>query len=115
MDKFITPPNHIRFNAKKLFYDVNATILDSALAYVEPGGGGPDPAHTHDQDHIFIVVDGCATIRVGNEYTIVQKDEALYIKGQVEHSVWNKTNELMKIIKINCVKNNKSVLFPLGR
>ncbi|SHJ86486.1 cupin domain-containing protein [Propionispora hippei] len=103
MSDFITPPGHMKFQAKMLATDLNATILDSAVAYVEPGGGGPAPSHTHEKDHLFIVVDGCATIKLENESVVLKKDETLYVKGAVEHSVWNETNQSLKIIKINCI------------
>lgn len=105
MSDFITPPGHVKFQAKMLAKDLNTTILDSAVAYVEPGGGGPAPAHTHDKDHFFIVVDGCATIKLGDQSIVLKKDETLYVNGATEHSVWNETNELLKIIKINCIHN----------
>lgn len=105
MENFIIPPNHIDFKAKKISQnDVNATMLDLAVAYVEPGGGGPSPSHAHDKDHFFIVVEGCATIRTGNQSIVLQTDETTYIKGSVEHSVWNESNHPLKIIKINCIQ-----------
>ena len=104
MKDFIIPPGHIKFQAKMLATDLNATILDSAVAYVEPGGGGPTPLHTHEKDHFFIVVDGCATIKLEDKSVIIEKDETLYVKGFIEHGIWNETNQLLKIIKINCIQ-----------
>lgn len=57
MQEFITPPNHKGFSAKKLF-DENGKIKWGAIAYIEKGGGGPEGNHTHNDNHIFIVVDG---------------------------------------------------------
>ncbi len=37
---FITPPNHINFKAKKLFDNIGE-IIDGAIAYIAPSGGGP--------------------------------------------------------------------------
>jgi mannose-6-phosphate isomerase-like protein (cupin superfamily) len=102
MSNIITPPGHIKFQAKMLATDLNAVILDSAVAYVEPGGGGPAPSHTHEKDHFFIVVDGCATIKMGTQSIVLHTDETAYIKGDIEHSIWNESNHTLKIIKINC-------------
>jgi mannose-6-phosphate isomerase-like protein (cupin superfamily) len=103
MSDFITPPGHQKFQAKMLMNNVNACLVDSALAYVEPGGGGPEPAHTHAKDHIFIVVDGCATIRMGGQTVVLHTDEAVYVKGNIEHSIWNEADQMLKVIKINCL------------
>lgn len=103
MSDFITPTGHKNFQAKILFSDINAVILDSALAYVESGGGGPQPAHTHEKDHIFIVVDGCATIRMGRRTIVLHTDETAYVKGSIEHAIWNESDQLLKVIKINCL------------
>ena len=41
---FITPPEHIDFEAPKLFGDTGR-IIDGAIAYLSPGGG-PVKQHT---------------------------------------------------------------------
>lgn len=42
---FITPSEHIDFEAKKLFGDTGR-IIDGSIAYLSPGGGGPVKQHT---------------------------------------------------------------------
>lgn len=37
---FITPPNHINFEEKKLFDSVGE-IIDGSIAYLNLNGGGP--------------------------------------------------------------------------
>ena len=65
-DGFITPAAHVGFLAKRLFGREEGCIKDGAVAYLEPGGGGPTEQHTHSHDHLFIVVKGEATIRLGD-------------------------------------------------
>lgn len=69
MDKFITPPNHINFKAKKLFGNMGQ-IIDGAIAYVDLNGGGPTELHTHEHNHLFIVTKGEAKIILGDEVVI---------------------------------------------
>ena len=57
MEHFITPPNHIKFKAKKLFGAIG-TIIDGSIAYVDLNGGGPTEQHTHEHNHLFIVTQG---------------------------------------------------------
>lgn len=87
-DGFITPPNHTGFEAKKLFGPMGE-IINGSIAYVDLNGGGPTEKHTHEHNHLFIVVDGEAKILLGDEAVIVGKDEAYLVKGQIPHSVWN--------------------------
>lgn len=69
MDKFITPPNHINFKAKKLFGNMGQ-IIDGAIAYVDLNGGEPTELHTHEHNHLFIVTKGEAKIILGDEVVI---------------------------------------------
>ena len=50
-DGFITPPEHLKFLAKKLFGNCGE-IIDGAIAYLEPDGGGPVKLHTLSLIHI---------------------------------------------------------------
>lgn len=43
-EEFITPPNHIKFLAKPLFGKCGE-IQNGAIAYLQPGGGGPIEPH----------------------------------------------------------------------
>lgn len=99
-DKFITPPNHINFKAKKLF-DSMGEIIDGSIAYLSPNGGGPVEKHTHSHDHLFIVTKGEAKIILDNEEIIVKKDESFLVKGEIPHSVWNNINEETVMIGIS--------------
>ena len=81
MDNFITPPNHINFKAKKLF-GAMGTIIDGSIAYVDLNGGGPTEQHTHEHNHLFIVTQGEAKIKLADS-------EAFLVEGNIPHSVWN--------------------------
>ena len=92
MDKFVTPPNHIHFKAKKLFGEIG-TIIDGSFAYIDLHGGGPTQLHTHEHNHLFIVTKGEARILLGEEEITLKKDEAFLVKGTIPHAVWNHASE----------------------
>jgi len=88
MENFITPPDHVNFKAKKLFAEMG-TILDGAIAYIDLNGGGPTKQHTHEHNHLFIVTEGEARIKLAKDEVVVKKDEAFLVEGRIPHSVWN--------------------------
>jgi mannose-6-phosphate isomerase-like protein (cupin superfamily) len=98
MNNFITPPKHFGFKAKKLNGEIKGKISDCSIAYIEPHGGGPEPSHTHTHDHFFIVTEGMATIKMGEEKAIVNTDESILVPGCLIHSIWNETNKPLKMI-----------------
>ena len=100
MEHFITPPNHIKFKAKKLFGAIG-TIIDGSIAYVDLNGGGPTEQHTHEHNHLFIVTKGEARIEVGEETIIVKKDESYLVNGKVPHAVWNNCSSETVMIGIS--------------
>lgn len=87
-DDFKTPPAHVNFEAKKLFGPMGE-IIDGAIAYIQPNGGGPVEKHTHSHSHLFIVVEGEARIELGSDNVIVHKNESYLVDGRIPHSVWN--------------------------
>lgn len=92
MDKklngFGVPPLHTNFLAKKLF-EGERTVRDVAIAKLDICGGGPTELHTHQHDHLFVVVKGEAKIILGEETAIVRENESFLVKGMIPHSVWN--------------------------
>ena len=98
MDNFITPPNHFGFKAKQLTGEIKGAISDCSMAYIEPQGGGPKPSHTHEHDHFFIVIDGIATIKMGDKKVTVKTEESIIVSGSVLHSIWNETDKPLKMI-----------------
>lgn len=100
MKDFTTPPNHVNFIAKKLFGPAGQ-IIDGAIAYIEPGGGGPATPHTHTHSHLFIVVSGEATIRTPNGEIVLKGNESYLVEGGTEHSIWNESESTTVMIGIS--------------
>jgi len=100
MSEFITPLNHYNFKAKKINLEIKGKISDCSIAYIESQGGGPEPSHTHLHDHFFIVVEGTATIKIGEEKINVGMDESIIVPGSAVHSIWNDTDKPLKMIGI---------------
>lgn len=100
MNEFITPPNHIHFLAKKLFADVGE-IIDGSIAYLEENGGGPLELHTHEHNHLFIVVQGEARIVLGDREVVVAANESFLVDGRIPHSVWNNSDGTTAMIGIS--------------
>ena len=99
-DGFITPPKHVSFEAKKLFENVGQ-IIDGSIAYIGLNGGGPTEQHTHDHNHLFVVVKGEAKVLLGEETVIIRKDESFLVKGKIPHSVWNNQDDETVMIGIS--------------
>lgn len=97
---FVTPPNHIYFQSKKLFSDTGQ-ITDGSIAYLDPKGGGPLEVHTHEHNHLFIVVEGEAKILLDDKEIIIRKDESYLVDGSIPHAVWNNTNSVTKMVGIS--------------
>jgi len=106
MHEFITPPQHYGFTAKKLFDGFNRVLTNGSIAYIEPRGGGPSPSHSHVDDHLFIVIDGTATIKLGDETIIVKADESIVVPGATLHSIWNETEDMLKMIGLSVYPEN---------
>lgn len=90
----------MKFLAKKLFGNCGE-IIDGAIAYLEPGGGGPVNLHTHPHNHLFIVITGQAKVLLGNEEKIIKANEAFLVKGKIPHSVWNDSQEITTMLGIS--------------
>ena len=101
MEDFTTPINHINFFAKKIFGNLEQTILDGSIAYLDKEGGGPIEMHTHDHNHLFIVVEGEAKIILGDNEVILSKNEFYLVKGKIPHSVWNNREEVTMMVGIS--------------
>ena len=99
-NEFITPPNHVNFKAKKLFENVG-NIIDGSIAYIDLQGGGPTEKHTHEHNHLFIVVKGEAKVMLGEDVIILHKDEAFLVKGEIPHSVWSNQDDETVMIGIS--------------
>lgn len=108
---FVTPPAHINFLAKKLFAECG-NVIDGAIAYLAPGGGGPTTAHTHSHAHLFIVVSGKAKIVAGDEAFVIGPNEAKIITGSIPHSVWNAAETTTVMIGISLAGEKAERISP---
>ena len=45
--------------------------------------------YTHEHNHLFIVTQGEAKIKLADSEVVVKKDEAFLVEGNIPHSVWN--------------------------
>jgi quercetin dioxygenase-like cupin family protein len=97
----ITPKDHINFKALKLSSEIDEEIMDCAIAYIEPNGGGPLPDHTHPHDHLFTVISGQIEIRLDGEKIILNNGMSLRVSGNKLHSVWNVSKEIAKVSGIS--------------
>lgn len=88
MDGFIIPLEHIRFLAKRIYGNCGE-IIDCAVAYLEADGGGPLQRHTHEHNHLFIVVNEQTRILLNGMEKILNPDEEFLVEGEVPRSVWN--------------------------
>lgn len=99
-DGFMVPPNHVNFEAKKLFGAVGQ-IIDGSIAYITLQGGGPTHPHTHAHNHLFIVVKGEAKVLLGEDTVTIPKNEAFLVKGTIPHSVWSTQDDETVMIGIS--------------
>lgn len=97
---FMMPPGHVNFEAKKLFGDVGR-IIDGTVAYTHLKGGGPTRRHTHEHNHLFIVVKGEAKVLLEQEEVIIRQDETYLVKGTIPHSVWSNQDDETVMIGIS--------------
>ena len=89
-------------NLRKLFGELGR-IVDGSVAYIDLNGGGPTELHTHEHNHLFIVIEGEARIQLGDETVIIHKDEAFLVEGRIPHSCWNNTDSVTKMIGITVI------------
>lgn len=104
---FITPPNHVNFLTKKLFENCGE-IINGSIAYLEPNGGGPTELHTHEHDHLFIVVKGEAKVLFENKIHIIAENDSFIVEGNKPHSVWNNSTEATIMVGIT-IKSKRNV------
>ena len=106
MEAFITPPGHRDFSAKKLF-EGGGALQWGAVAYIQPGGGGPEGGHTHPEDHIFLVMEGQVQVLLGDREATVRQDESLFVDGMVPHSIWNRSDSAAKVVKLCTLRQER--------
>lgn len=68
----MVPSKHINFEVKKLFGDVGE-IFEGSIAYINLKGGGSTEQHTHEHNHLFIVIKGETKVLLDKEEVIIPK------------------------------------------
>ena len=99
-DGFMTPPKHVNFEAKKLFGAVGE-IIDGSIAYINLNGGGPTEQHTHEHNHLFIVVKGEAKVLQGGRGGRHSSGRGVPGAGEHSHSVWSNQDEETVMVGIS--------------
>ena len=60
--------------------------------------GGVDPQKPHNEDEIYYVLQGRATIRVGSEDRLVESGSLVFVPANVEHHFHSITEELTLLV-----------------
>ena len=68
----------VNFLAKKLFSNMGE-IIDGSIAYLNINGGGPLELHTHEHNHLFIVVKGEAKIQYADSVVVIKENESYLV------------------------------------
>ena len=97
----VTPKDHINFQALKLSSNIDEEIMDCAIAFIAPNGGGPLPDHTHEHDHLFTVISGEIEIHLGDKKIILTEGKSFRVPGQTLHSVWNVSQKIAKVLGVS--------------
>jgi mannose-6-phosphate isomerase-like protein (cupin superfamily) len=69
----------------------------SAGLYALPAGGA-DPQSPHDQDEVYLVVSGRASITVGEETSYVARGSVVYVPAKVPHKFHHITEDLRVLV-----------------
>ena len=100
MDEFFTPPDHVKFRAKKLCGNLGE-MVDCAVAFLDKGGEGPTKQHSHELGHFFIVTKGEAYVEIGEERFILHDNESCYVKSFAPHKTGNNIDDTTVMIGIS--------------
>lgn len=106
MNDFFTPKNHKGFKAILLSSELDEEIKDCAIAFIEPGGGGPTPDHSHPHNHLFTVISGSIEISQANERKQLHTGMSMIVRGKSPHSVWNIGTDTAKVMGISISRNS---------
>ncbi len=66
-------------------------------AIVDPGGTCRSELHP-DEDEVYVVLDGAATVEYGQETVSLSKEDYLYLPGSVAHALRNTTGNTATIL-----------------
>ncbi len=81
----------------KLYHDFFWVPSMSMGLYILPAGG-TDPQSPHDEDEVYYVLSGRATIRVGDEDRPVQPGSLIFVAAREEHRFHSIIEELRLLV-----------------
>lgn len=84
-------------------YLLDASLADDAMrlhiSEVEPGGR-VHPPHQHGGIEAFYMMEGEATLTVGDETITLRANEALVVNPQTLHGIENRSEQLMRYLVV---------------
>lgn len=102
---FNLPSDHVDYFKKDLFGDCGE-VLNGAVSYIYPNGGGPFEQHTHDNDHLVVIVRGQAKVLLADTFYIIHENESYIVKGDIPHSIWNNSSDTTILVGITLKANH---------
>src|SRR5712664_3351943 len=79
--------------------------------WLEPNTKGP-PAHSHDEDHAWYVIEGTMSVQVDGRWTEAVKGAFLLIPGGVIHTFENRTTSLAAFSVSTMMRDLRSKCLP---
>jgi mannose-6-phosphate isomerase-like protein (cupin superfamily) len=76
---------------------IQAESFSIGLVTLEPNGGQV-PWHNQDQEEVYIVLEGCGEMCLGNERQEIRHGQAVYIPSKVFHQLTNTGSVPMKML-----------------
>lgn len=68
------------------------------LGIVELEPNGKVPLHSHEQEEVYVILEGKGKIRVGEEVSPVRSGIAVYLPPHTEHELINDSDQPMKMM-----------------
>ncbi len=84
----------------KVFIGAHSPIQakNFVMGFVELEPNGKVPLHSHEQEEVYVILEGEGKIRVGEEVSKVRSGVAVYVPPHTEHELINDSHQLMKMM-----------------
>jgi mannose-6-phosphate isomerase-like protein (cupin superfamily) len=93
-----SPPHHTKTTDRKLI-DETAGACHFALWHGEIEPGGMAEAHIHNEmEQVFVILEGEALLRIGDEQHRVGRDDIVFIPSKEVHQVTSVGDKTLKIL-----------------
>lgn len=93
-------PAHIGFQIMSLFPELSDTIGRGDLAKIAPGGGGPQPSHSHSGGHLFIVLEGEVDLYIEDVCHSIPALQSKIVPEHTLHHMRNNSNTTATVLGI---------------